>query len=351
MNNVTILDTCPFHLRDNEIRVLWEITSRCNMKCKHCLYYSDSHSNTSSQDLDYDNVKRIIENIAKDGRVSSIWISGGEPLVRDDIVDICAEISKQNITPSISTNGFLLTKEIILQLWNAGVRYIHLSIDGSRASTHDSLRQTPGAFARLLKGLKMLASSPIVTGASFMVTENSIGEVRGVYELAKSFGLKTLSFYTPAPLGRGKSLNSDNFSLNQELSDIISGFEPSNIKIETPRICLRNSSDAVLPPCKSSNFLTITSTGNLGACPWLMKSPFSFNVGNLLEHPFSELVEKCQNRMLSLHKSRLENLKFCKQNCPNHNRCGRGCPALSFADSDSEFYSIDSMCPLISNGI
>lgn len=351
MNSITILETCPFHLSDNEIRVLWEITSRCNMKCKHCLYYSDSFCNTSGQDLDFVNVKSIIENIAKDGRVSSIWISGGEPLVRNDIVEVCSEISKHNITPSISTNGSLLTQNLIQQLWDAGVRYMHLSIDGSSANTHDSLRQTPGAFDKLIKGLKMLAFSQIAIGASFMVTENSIGEVRGVYELAKSFGLKTLSFYTPAPLGRGKNLNSENLFLNKQLSDVIADIEPSDIKIETPRIRLESSIDAVLPSCKGPNFLTITSTGNLGACPWLMKSPFSFNVGNLLEHPFSELVEKCQNRMLSLHKSRMENMKFCKQNCPNHNRCGRGCPALSFADSDSEFYSIDPMCPLISNGI
>ena len=346
---MTISDTCPFHLSDNETRVLWEITSRCNMKCKHCLYYSDSVFNTSNHDLDYGSVKRIIENIARDGRVSSIWISGGEPLVRGDIVDICAEISKHNITPSISTNGFLLTRELIQQLWDAGVCYMHLSIDGSNANTHDSLRQTSGAFAKLLQGLKMLTSSPIDIGASFMVTKNSIGEVRGVYELAKSFGLKTLSFYTPAPLGRGKCLNSDNLSLNQELSDIITDLEPSNIRIETPRICLKDSFDVVLPSCKGSNFLTITSAGNLGACPWLMKSPFSFNVGNLLEHSFSELAEKCRERMQVLHESRMENLKFCQHNCPNHNLCGRGCPALSFVDSDSVFYSIDPMCPLVSN--
>lgn len=345
----TVLETCPFHLPDNEIRVLWEITSRCNMKCKHCLYYNDNVPNTGRQDLDYGNVKSIIENISKDGRVSSIWISGGEPLVRDDIVNVCSEISKHNITPSISTNGYLLTKELIQQLWDAGVRYIHLSIDGSTASTHDTLRQTPGAFARLLNGLKILASSPITTGASFMVTENSIGEVRGVYELAKSYGLKTLSFYTPAPLGRGKSIYSDNLSLNQKLSDIIADFEPSNIKIETPRIRLKSSVNAVLPSCKGSNFLTITSTGNLGACPWLMKSPFSFYVGNLLEHPFSELVEKCRNHMQSLHERRMKTLEFCDLNCLNHNRCGRGCLALSYADSDSEFYYIDPICPHISN--
>lgn len=347
--NITILETCPFHLSDNKIRLLWEITSRCNMKCKHCLYYSDSSRNTSHADLDFGNVKRIIENISKDGRVSSIWISGGEPLVRADIVDVCSEISKYNITPSISTNGILLTKELIQQFWNAGVRYIHLSIDGSSASTHDSLRRTPGAFDKLLKGLEMLASSPITTGASFMVTEHSIGEVRGVYELAKSFGLKTLSFYTPAPLGRGKSLNSNNFPLSQKLSDIIASIEPSNIKIETPRIHLKSSVDAVLPSCKGSNFLTITSTGNLGACPWLMKSPFSFYVGNLLEHSFSELVEKCQNQMQSFQENRMKTLRFCELNCPNHYRCGRGCPALSYANSDSELYNMDPMCPLISN--
>ena len=347
MESQSILETCPFHLRDDKIRLLWEITSRCNLKCRHCLYYGHGVDEDRCRDLSVCEVERILDSIAEDKRVTAIWLSGGEPLVRKDIVEICSSITRHGIIPSISTNGTLLTANLIEALWTAGVHYIHLSIDGSKASTHDELRQSPGAFDKVLKALEMLASSPIDVGASFMVTEQSIGEVFDVYRLAQSFGVKTLSFYTPAPLGRGRQMHSNSLLLNKKMITILASFPSSNIKVEAPRLYLKNNRDNVLQTCRGSSFLTITSTGDLGACPWLMKSPLSFTVGNLLLHPFSELVGKCRDGMHNLLESRLSKLVFCRNKCENHNVCGKGCPALSSLDSETEFYYMDPMCPQI----
>ena len=90
---------------------------------------------------------------------------GGEPLLRKDIVDICQKISEYNIKPSISTNGILLNKKLIEQLHNAGVDYIHLSIDGGTAKTHEALRGVKGSFELLMNAMDMLKASPIKTGA------------------------------------------------------------------------------------------------------------------------------------------------------------------------------------------
>ena len=78
--------TCPFNLKKAQPRILWEITSKCNLKCRHCLYYTESPQIVT--DLSYKQICEIVDKISEDGRIKEIWISGGEPLVRKDIYKI-----------------------------------------------------------------------------------------------------------------------------------------------------------------------------------------------------------------------------------------------------------------------
>lgn len=194
-----VLNSCPFHLKDEKIRILWEITPRCNMFCKHCLFYQNGEKEMNKE-LSTEEMYKIIDNIAKDKEVNAIWLSGGEPLLRKDIVDICKKISSYNIKPSISTNGILLTDKLIKELYNAGVTYIHLSIDGGKAETHEELRGAKGSFDLLMKAMDRLKLSPIKTGASFMVTEDSINEIEDVIQIALDKDLSVISFYLVAEL-------------------------------------------------------------------------------------------------------------------------------------------------------
>lgn len=69
-----ILNSCPFHLESNKTRILWEITSRCNMFCKHCLFFQNNQTNIQKE-LSTDEVYRIIDNISKDKSINAIWLS------------------------------------------------------------------------------------------------------------------------------------------------------------------------------------------------------------------------------------------------------------------------------------
>ena len=204
-----ILNSCPFNLSDEKTRILWEITPRCNMNCKHCLFYQNTKKGISKE-LSTEEVYKIIDNVSKDKNISAIWLSGGEPLLRKDIVEVCKYISSKSIVPSLSTNGILLNDDLIDKLYYAGVNYIHLSLDGAKAYTHDSLRGVPGAYDKLMKVMDLLKESPINVGASFMVTEESVEELEEVVKIADNKKLSVLSFYLVAELGRGaKNFNND----------------------------------------------------------------------------------------------------------------------------------------------
>lgn len=344
-----ILNSCPFNLKDDKIRVLWEITPRCNMNCKHCLFFQ-SNDKSIKEEMNTKECFKIIENLSKEEKLDSIWLSGGEPLLRNDIVSICKKISEYGIKPSISTNGILLTKTLIDDLYQSGVRYIYLSIDGANAKTHDKLRGVNGAFKKLMEVMDLLKNSRIETGASFMVTEDSIGEMEEVIKIAKEKKLSVISFYLVAQLGRG----ADNFkkesnNLIENLQNKIKEIKKDNnheIRIEVFRADKwEDEEKSMLQECKGEQFFNIMYNGELGACPWLMKSEEKFSVGSILEEDFIKLEKKCKIKMEQKKLERNKKLTYCR-NCTEKNDCGKGCMALQI-NKNMLYSGLDPICPVL----
>lgn len=342
-----VLNACPFHLKEDCVRVLWEITPYCNMNCKHCLFYENTKLDVEKE-LSTEEVYKIIDNLAQEKKLTAIWLSGGEPLLRKDIVEVCKYISEHGIEPSLSTNGILLTPEKIKALEEAGVKYIHLSIDGATANTHDTLRGVKGSFNKLMQVLDYLKDSSIRRGASFMVTEDSIGEIEDVVQIAKEKELSVLSFYLVAKLGRGaENFKKEDINLREELQkkiETLSKDDTSNLKIEIFRAD-HAEEGSILQECKAERFLNITYDGKLGGCPWLMKSDKSLEVGSLLEEDFIDLERKCKTKILQKKAKRREKMKYCNQ-CSQNDRCGKGCMALQMT-KNGVYYGLDPICPKI----
>lgn len=135
------------------------VTSACNMNCMHCYNWEDVQNN-QSLDLPI----KIIEELFKTFRFKAVSLSGGEPLIRNDIVDICDLYARSTSDMKdlyIPTNGFQ-THDIVAKVSDicrlANVcPTIGVSIDGIQ-ETHNKIRRKPGAFARALETLEGLTS-------------------------------------------------------------------------------------------------------------------------------------------------------------------------------------------------
>ncbi len=337
-----MLKTCPFNLISANPRILWEITARCNLKCRHCLYYTDDKP--ICKDLTLSQIRRIVDKISEDGRIKEIWLSGGEPMVRKDIFDIINYISSRGLTPSLSSNGTLIRKREAEKLYSSGIRYVHISIDGSEAATHDILRGVTGAFERTMHSAKVLRESGIMVGSSFMVTQDSIDQIEKMTEMAAKMDLSTLSFYLVEPLGRAAEQNFGNrtelknrlYELSKSLQ---SEYKDRAWRLEFPRL-FEEKAD-VLEGCRGDRFLTITAAGELGVCPWLMKSAGSFAGGNLLDVSLESAWHRCREYMQSLREKRAESAA-CRH-CSDKDICGQGCPAVSFYN-DCFPFGFDTAC-------
>lgn len=328
-----MVQSCPFTLDDNSIRILWEITSKCNLKCKHCLYYSSVTK--AEPDMTTEEIFHIIDDISNDQSVKAIWLSGGEPLLKDDLFDIISKISSCGIKPSLSTNGTLIpNNEYAIELHKRGVDYVHLSIDGVTANVHDGLRNVPGAFDKVMKAVNYLNQAGIIVGVTFIVTKQSINSVEKMIELAINKNVQVLSFYLVEPIGRGKNFNIANrFEVMSELNEIIKkamAANQSDLRIELFRTVKANGEE-YLKNCKGYNFLTITNSGELGACPWFVKSQDIVKKVSLKGTSFIQAKEIVQSSMRSYLEERVNHLQQCKQ-CRHINYCGKGCPAVSGFD-------------------
>jgi radical SAM protein with 4Fe4S-binding SPASM domain len=119
--------------------LFWESTLRCNLRCSHCGSSCETRSPLS--ELGTAEVLRILDTIAEDFDPSRIFVSitGGEPLLREDLVEVVAHMTRLGMRSCIVTNGTLLGEEAARRLVGAGMRSVTISCDGLEAE-HEAVR-------------------------------------------------------------------------------------------------------------------------------------------------------------------------------------------------------------------
>ena len=128
----------------------WETTRRCNLACLHCR--AAAGSGPYPDELSTDEGKKLLDDLASLGQVVVI-LTGGEPLLRDDIFDLAAYGNGLGHRMVMAVNGTLLTPAIAARLKAAGIQRLSISIDGATAESHDRLRAVHGAYAGALSGI------------------------------------------------------------------------------------------------------------------------------------------------------------------------------------------------------
>ena len=134
-------------MKYNNMNVTIDITSRCNLRCKHCRVNEISH------DLTMDEID-IIFNKLKPFKPMGVFISGGEPLTRKDIVEIVRKSKVVAPLTTINTNSLLLTEKLLKELIDAGLDYIQVSLDGIEKD-HDFIRGK-GTYKKTIKKLRLI---------------------------------------------------------------------------------------------------------------------------------------------------------------------------------------------------
>ncbi|MCX6344595.1 MAG: radical SAM protein [Armatimonadetes bacterium] len=170
--------------------ISWEATRRCNLNCLHC--GSPAEDADHAEELTTEEIVGAFEQIAQDfdtSRFRHINITGGEPFVRKDLLEVLRRISQRpyyrNI--DIQTNGIVLADhpELFDELKQCGVTGIGVSIDGLE-DAHDSFRRAPGSFAKVFKAARLAVEHGFTVTVGMVAHSKNVDQIPDFFELVRN---------------------------------------------------------------------------------------------------------------------------------------------------------------------
>ncbi|MBI5845077.1 MAG: 12,18-didecarboxysiroheme deacetylase [Deltaproteobacteria bacterium] len=196
----------PSHLlqfsEDKKPVVVWNMSRRCNLKCVHC--YAHATAQAGPEELTTAEGKALIDDLAAYGSPVMLF-SGGEPVMREDLVELADHAVKRGMRAVISTNGTLIDKAKAKALKDVGLSYVGVSLDGMR-EVHDRFRGVKGAFDEALTGIDNCREAGIKVGLRFTVNKRNASEVPAVFDLLEERDIPRICFYHLVYAGRGTKL-------------------------------------------------------------------------------------------------------------------------------------------------
>jgi AdoMet-dependent heme synthase len=201
--------------------VAWNLTQRCNLACAHC-YISAGDWHGTDGDLSTAECRRIADEILAVNPAPMFVLSGGEPLLRDDLEAIAEHASGRGATVVVGTNGTLLTDDRVASLRDAGVQGFALSIDSLDPRYHDRFRHGSGALDRTLDAADRLASHGLDLVVQTTVTGGNRSELPAIAAWAAERGAVAFNVYFIVATGRGDGMPGLDPSANEAvLSELV----------------------------------------------------------------------------------------------------------------------------------
>lgn len=159
--------------------VIWNLTRRCNLACKHC--YAISSNREFPGELSTDEIYGVMDDL-KAFRVPVLILSGGEPLLRQDIFEISKRAKDMGFYVGLSTNGTMITEENVQAIAESRYNYVGISLDGIE-ETHDRFRRRQGAFKESLHGIRLCRDAGLKVGVRFTLTQDNAQDLPKLIKL------------------------------------------------------------------------------------------------------------------------------------------------------------------------
>jgi len=181
--------------------VAWETTRNCNLDCIHCR--ASATRGPYSGELDTREAFQLLDQITEVAKPIVI-LTGGEPLLREDIFDIAAYGTRLGLRMVMAPNGTLITESIARRLIDVGIRRISISLDGASAQSHDRFRKVEGAFEGAVNAMKIARNVGLEFQVNTTITKTNLDQIPKIQELAVDLGAVAHHIFLLVPTGRGK---------------------------------------------------------------------------------------------------------------------------------------------------
>ena len=281
-------------LEPPHLKVMIQITERCNMRCKHCFLSATSHGeDLSLHDFRFKMMDKLVR-----ANVKKVTLTGGEPLLNSALVDIVTELYAANIQTGICTNASLISEALLQQLLPLHVHF-NVSLDGINNSSYGVFRGLSGDqdFQKISKNIRLIGSHKMLNG--ILVTPNNLiksNEYRLICDLAVNAEARYLLLNPLSPFGRGRYATgytlsaSDIMKIQSEITSYVS--DKYGAALETVFIRFPNQNSTIATNCCAGSIPYIFTNGDIAICPYTVfaassednsYSRESFLVGNIFD--------------------------------------------------------------------
>jgi len=323
----------PSHLlqfsEDKKPVVVWNVTRACNLNCIHC--YARAVDRTHEKELSFEQGLAMIDDLASFGS-PVILFSGGEPLVRPDLVDLAKYAVGKGMRAVISTNGTLISPKKARELQEVGLSYVGVSLDGMEA-VNDRFRGKTGAFMAAMEGIKNCQDVGLKVGLRFTINRMNTSEIPHIFDLLEEHEIPRACFYHLVYAGRGSDLVEQDLDYDEtrKVVDVIisrtkdlhdRGLPKEVLTVDNhadgPYVYLRMlrendpRSEEVLRLLKMNE--GNSSGRGIGCISWDGKVHADqfwrhYSFGNILERPFSEIWSDLSNPLMAKLKEKKKHVK------------------------------------------
>uniref|UniRef100_A0A7C3UDC1 Radical SAM protein n=2 Tax=Geoglobus ahangari TaxID=113653 RepID=A0A7C3UDC1_9EURY len=315
--------------------VVWNITSKCNLRCVHC------YANVNSVS-EFDAASSLIDDLSA-LKIPVLLMSGGEPLMHKNIYDIIEYAKSKGIQVSLSTNGTLIDEEVAGKLKELGVDYVGVSLDGIK-ETHDLFRGVRGAFEKAVEGLLNARDEGLLTGVRFTVTKYNLRDVKSILDFVIENEIPRFCLYHLVPSGRADFSMDITPNERRELMEWLfnKAIDLRDSKEKTEILTVNNPADGVFFYLKlkeideklaedAFEFLKYRGGDNSGfrlACIDFYGNVhpnqfwFDYTVGNVFKEKFSELWMNPRDELLIKLREKQKYLRGRCGKCKFKEICG-----------------------------
>ena len=304
------------------VRATWETTGSCSLGCAHCCVSATNAP--SSNDITLDDAKKVVDELSQNG-VTSIYVSGGEPLLWKPVYDLLNYIGDKGIFTSLATNGMCVDSGAAARLSDARVGKVLISLDSDVPDVHDAFRGRKGSYSEATRAAKTLSDSGIFVRVGHVIWRESVDNIERFAETMHGLGADEVAYNWLMPAGRardnpeiavpagryeevGRRLKALKYSMDGEMT------------ISYHRFSGIDGSDCM----GGEKFVHVTPGGNITPCSWAAKlMPEYVTRERLPSAPLNELIA---SREIQAFRDavRQRSLEF-----------GPGCPAMCYVFAGS----------------
>lgn len=321
--------------------VSWNTTNACNMYCDHC--YREAGCK-AEEELSTSEAKTMLEQIARAGFKIMIF-SGGEPLLRPDILELVAYATKLGLRPVFGTNGTLITLDMAKKLKEAGAMGMGISLDSMDAKKHNEFRKFPNAWEGAVQGMKNCREAGLPFQIHTTVMDWNSHELEAMTDFAVELGAVAHHFFFLVPTGRAKTIEAESLRAEQyeavltrimkKQQEVDIELKPTcapqfmriaaqmGVKTRFRRGCLAGTAYCIISP-----------RGKVQPCAYL-----NMELGDVRETPFDEIWKNSE----VLNTLRTLEYKGGCGSCEFKRVCG-GCRARAACYNDGDYMAEEPWC-------